>query len=309
MGIPTSVVVMHTRTTLKHLFIFSIVGCGLIKAQESGDGNDESVDFMSDDGKDDFNAGRFEDGDKGLGDYYSDYGSDTDVVDMLEDYDDSDKSVEEDGYTYYETYGSGEDSDEDMERRLEALEALDPNDEEEADQELYYSDSHPGSIFSALGVEDNAGHFSRGVTEPGPATFVNIMDYELDLMRKVRKRKKKRRKNKKQQNNENTYHAGALTAFNKNDTFTRGTNHAPGNCERGWTADNMMCANQCRMEFLKAGGADAKADNPYAFYASSPQYTRCEACAVWAWYVKGPDVLQKILGNLRKGPPSFCKKE
>merc|ERR1711981_915343 len=103
MGIPTSVVVMHTRTTLKHLFIFSIVGCGLIKAQESGDGNDESVDFMSDDGKDDFNAGRFEDGDKGLGDYYSD------------------NSVEEDGYTYYEAYGSGEDSDEDMERRLEAL--------------------------------------------------------------------------------------------------------------------------------------------------------------------------------------------
>merc|ERR1711934_574916 len=194
MGFITSVVVMTTRTTFKNvLYIIFSIYLAKVRAQ-SGDDDDQDVDFMSDEGKSDYAVDRFNDDDKGL-EYYSDYDNDSsdtnsmdDVVDMLADYGDEKDFDGDDDLNYYDTYGSGDEggSDEEMERRLEQLESLDPMDadEDNLDLEVSFDPNVKGSIWSGLGVEDNAGHYSRGVTEPGPNTFVNIMDFELDLLSK-----------------------------------------------------------------------------------------------------------------------------
>merc|ERR1711934_592400 len=118
MGFITSVVVMTTRTTCKNvLYIIFSIYLAKVRAQ-SGDDDDQDVDFMSDEGKSDYANDS------------SDTNSMDDVVDMLADYGDEKDFDGDDDMNYYDTYGSGDEggSDEDMERRLEQLESLDPMD-------------------------------------------------------------------------------------------------------------------------------------------------------------------------------------
>merc|ERR1711981_116399 len=297
MGIPTSVVVMHTRTTLKHLFIFSIVGCGLIKAQESGDGNDESVDFMSDDGKDDFNAGRFEDGDKGLGDYYSDY-NDSDSGEK--DYDDMMVAMENaddrntDAYT---DYGSGQ-----VSYRESIEDLLQPDEDEQGETVTYVG---KGSLISLLGVEDNEGHPNRGgFGEAGPNSFVPTLEFEHNILRGIRRKKKKN--NKLPKGSPKKYRKGAIDGFKRNEHWSR-TNKISENCDQGWSRDHQKCANSCRVNFIKNGGKAHGLKQPVKLYNKSPNYARCEACAMWSGLIKSHSWLQKSLGNLRGGAPIFCK--
>ena len=169
--------------------------------------------------------------------------SETEVVDMLDDYADSDKSATD--YDNYDVYGSGIEGDQpnSLEREVAELEAFDPEDEDEANQEFFYDyEEEGGKLMSFFGVEDNEGHHSRGVQEPAAPSFKSVLEVEADILRKVKKKKKKKRK-KKRKGDDVPYFYGAIDVFKLGDDVSR-SNRIPGNCERGWHT-GWLCEISC----------------------------------------------------------------
>ena len=158
------------------------------------------------------------------------------------------------------------------------LELLTP-DLDEQDESFFVSESNPPRLGSWLGVEDNIGHVSRGVSEPGPETYVSVLEYEYDILRRIRKKKRKPTSYQKK------YPEGSLSGYKRDEVWSKSNKHAE-NCDRGYSRDGGKCANSCRVEFIYNGGKNHGLRNPFKLYKESPQYARCEACGIWAGFYK-----------------------
>merc|ERR1712176_429071 len=181
----TSVVVMTTRTTFKNVLyiIFSIYLAKVGRAQ-SGDDDQDVVDFMSDEGKTDYEVDRFNEDDKGL-EYYSDYDSgEQEYDDMMVDMENADESMDN-----IDEYGSG------GERQVsyrDSIENLLLPDEDEIGETVEYVGK--GHLISLLGVEDNEGYPARGkYSEPGPNSLIPTLEFEDSFLRGIRRKKKKQK--------------------------------------------------------------------------------------------------------------------
>lgn len=81
------------------------------------------------------------------------------------------------------------------------------------------------------------------------------------------------------------------------------------NCGHGWQDNNKQCANTCRVKFIEGDpytnyqpGLETK------FYQQNKQWTRCEACLLWARYPpkNSKDTLQRNMLDMKKGAPVYC---
>merc|ERR1711881_727981 len=138
------------------LYIIFSIYLAKVRAQS---GDDQDVDFMSDEGKTDYEVDRFNEDDKGL-EYYSDYDSgEQEYDDMMVDMENADESMDN-----VDDYGSG------GERQLsyrDSIEELLMPDEDEIGETVEYVGK--GHLISLLGVEDNEGYPARGkYEEAGP---------------------------------------------------------------------------------------------------------------------------------------------
>lgn len=211
---------------------------------------------------------------------------------------------DEQGYEYYDMEFDSNEYDEydvDLANTPEGevrqmLDMLDDELDEEGEQ-VFYDLSMPSHISSVLGFEDNEGNPAKGV-EPTNFTFVDGLDFELTMMRGIKRNKKK-----KQQGKEKRYPNGAISAFQMNKRYSRLGTHAQ-NCNRGWQQDSKICGNSCRVEFIRSGRGNNK-DKLYG----NVKYARCEACAIWAGFTKSANFFQKGLSGMRKGAPYWCDLE
>merc|ERR1712048_232838 len=239
---------MITRKKITTAFLLSSGYYSLlVLAQENSESSGDDDFFMQADGQEEFIEYRLEndvaqrelEGGDASDDFYIDYktddsvidNSETDVVDMLEDYANADKNFDENDS--YDMYGSGIEGDipNSLEREVAELEAFDPEDPDEANQEFYYPENEYGKLMSFYGVEDNEGHHSRGVQEPAPSSFRSVLEVEADILRKVKKKKRRKRK-KKKKGEDVPYYNGAIDVFRQGDDVAM-SNRIPGNCDRG----------------------------------------------------------------------------
>lgn len=77
------------------------------------------------------------------------------------------------------------------------------------------------------------------------------------------------------------------------------------NCGRGYQADNKMCGNALRANFIANGG---RGSDKTKLYTNNKGYVKTEACLELAGLAK-PAFLHKNLANMKGRTPVFCKKD